>query len=454
MRKKVAIIIGDEVIARNYIRTETFKDILEKYNCTIFVNNAAMNDEQKNELLKVKTYVTYKISKILQKTSRLMNDANMYKKICKSKSFSYRIERKLKTRERKDHTKYGSILNRINLLVYRLAAKYVGNTNILHGGVRKILKALISNEKLYRVLNDTEYEAIIVPTVGSQPELDITGYIQAKNNRNDKQKMKTIWLFDNWDNLSSKTVNTFKPYACSVWGEQTKLHAMSIQGYQEDQIWKLGTPRFEVYYGENDNLKGQIEQKKEEKYILFCGVALDYDEDRVLKKIVEYVKKQEKNIKILYRPHPWGERYQEAIKTKHDALVEIDESVKQKSAEGGLYDVQRYFDLIKNAYFIIGGSTSMLIEAALMKKKYLLLAHKEYGGRSPFESLVGYEHIGIATGLSNITTCYDIDRLEEAIKSSESKHINDNDTLLEYILTSECRRYRQNLNNMLATLLQ
>ena len=96
----------------------------------------------------------------------------------------------------------------------------------------------------------------------------------------------------------------------------------------------------------------------------------------------------------------------------------------------------------------------MLIEAAILKKKYILLAHKENGGRSPYESLIGYEHIGVATGLSNIKVCYDLDRLPEAIEQTKDLRIEENDTILNYIITKECSRYKDNLRNKILSILE
>ena len=78
-----------------------------------------------------------------------------------------------------------------------------------------------------------------------------------------------------------------------------------------------------------------------------------------------------------------------------------------------------------------------------------MLAHKEEGGRSPYESLIGYEHIGISTGLSNVNTCYDINRLGNAIEGLKDLNVEDNDTMLNYIITKECYKYRDRLVQML-----
>ena len=44
----------------------------------------------------------------------------------------------------------------------------------------------------------------------------------------------------------------------------------------------------------------------------------------------------------------------------------------------------------------------MLIESALLKKKYVLLAHFEKSGRSPYDSLIRYEHIAPAVSIETV----------------------------------------------------
>ena len=43
-------------------------------------------------------------------------------------------------------------------------------------------------------------------------------------------KVKSYFLIDNWDNLSSKSILINQPDYISVWGKQTANHAKKIQG--------------------------------------------------------------------------------------------------------------------------------------------------------------------------------------------------------------------------------
>ena len=60
-------------------------------------------------------------------------------------------------------------------------------------------------------------------------------------------KSKILFLVDNWDNISSKTIFIEKPDAISVWGDQTVKHANLIQKINKKKIFKLGSPKFDNY---------------------------------------------------------------------------------------------------------------------------------------------------------------------------------------------------------------
>lgn len=57
----------------------------------------------------------------------------------------------------------------------------------------------------------------------------------------------SYFLIDNWDNLSSKALYMKLPDYMGVWGQQTKLHAISIQKMSEENVHVLGSARFCPY---------------------------------------------------------------------------------------------------------------------------------------------------------------------------------------------------------------
>ena len=80
------------------------------------------------------------------------------------------------------------------------------------------------------------FDVIICPSnAGGTADTDISGLSHQDTDT------KTLILIDNWDNFSSKYVMPFHPDKVVVWGEQTKLHAITLQGLRENSIRVMGT---------------------------------------------------------------------------------------------------------------------------------------------------------------------------------------------------------------------
>ena len=137
MKKKIAIIVGNDVIARNYIVTNAFEGIERKFNCTEYVNEQTLGIEERGKLFEGNDSKKYVLSKTLQMLSQLMNDVNMYKQINKSRSFKYRIERKLKPNKTQRVKTLKQLRERMNLLIYRMTAYYISKHGILQKVVKK-----------------------------------------------------------------------------------------------------------------------------------------------------------------------------------------------------------------------------------------------------------------------------------------------------------------------------
>ena len=50
-------------------------------------------------------------------------------------------------------------------------------------------------------------------------------------------KVKSYFLIDNWDNLSSKSILINQPDYISVWGKQTANHAKRFKVYHQKNIY-------------------------------------------------------------------------------------------------------------------------------------------------------------------------------------------------------------------------
>ncbi len=249
---------------------------------------------------------------------------------------------------------------------------------------------------------------------------------------------KTLFLIDNWDNLSSKSVFEDKPTYLGVWGEQSKEHAIRIQGISHDKIHILGTPRFLVY--ENFKYKNKEPSSPYEfPYILFLGMGgLTYDEIGALKKVayllLENNKLFPKGCKVIYRPHPYGTgmvMQDEFSQLSNDNVI-LDKQVEEHYYSDIYYkdrnfqpNLDYYPSLLSCAQIVVGGPTTMIMEALLLKKNVVLLAYDdgfEVNLKKQFRSL---EHF---KGLKNIPSLFlvnDIDDMRTAMLAAHCVEWNE-----------------------------
>ena len=143
------------------------------------------------------------------------------------------------------------------------------------------------------------------------------------------KKNKTLGLIDNWDNLSSRPTHQLKPKYISVWGKQTKEHAIKFQKFNKQNIFVIGTPRFSEYFKKR-NIK--LKSNFKFKYFLFLESFNNYDNFFVLKKLDNFIEKNKKfkNYKILYRPHPWQKKNRSILIENEFKNLIIDPQLKKK----------------------------------------------------------------------------------------------------------------------------
>ena len=244
-------------------------------------------------------------------------------------------------------------------------------------------------------------------------------------------KIKSIFLVDNWDNLSDKSLMWNKPDLIGVWGEQSKQHAIRIQKFQEDKVVNIGTPRFEHYFRERNNFH---KPHFDFNYILFLGTALEFDEIKILKIIDNFIIKNESKIsktKIVYRPHPWR-MGTDKIKISEFKNIIIDPQIEKNYLETNFVntefqpDINYYTSLIKNSYFVVGGLTSMIIESSIFYKKYVVTAFPERQFNNQYNSLKYMVHFKELNYLNNLVITKNIEELENALsKLFEEENIED-----------------------------
>ena len=164
------------------------------------------------------------------------------------------------------------------------------------------------------------------------------------------------------------------------------------------------------------------------------------------------------DIELVYRPHPWRETFGGIYLPPSGLLIDPTLSYvidgKNNDDELPLPRLSLYRGMMESSEFLIGGCTSMIIEASILRKKYLLLAHDDGNPiQSPFDRYGLAEHQSMTGALNNLTVCYDSNNLKSSISSLLRKEVPSSDSVLDYIISSKSMEYGQNLSKEINCLL-
>ena len=384
MKKKILLVLDSDLYVRNYIQTGTVNYLNKFYDVEILFSEKIKNLKEILLLKNIKK--TYKFNQLFENIIYQLNDIAIYLNRKKSSSFLLRIENTFNKI---------SILNKFfKLILFNSLFLYI---------FKKILNFYLYRfNEINNYLLKNDFKLIIFPSSG----LDLMSYYLPLITK--KSDIKTFFIIDNWDNISSKSYYLEKPSNLGVWGNQSKEHACKIQNFDKKKIFLTGSARFQVY-------KKNFIYKKiyEFPYILFLGASVLSKEQELLciiDKIIQNNKKLFKNTKIIYRPHPWRKKHDRVSLDDLDNVI-IDKQLKvifNKNSYKSAYqpDLKYYPKLIYNAELIMGGLTTMLVESLIMKKNYLAFVFSDkdifYNPQKRIERL---EHLKILKNIQDVKIC-------------------------------------------------
>jgi hypothetical protein len=375
-RKKILIVISSDLYVRNYLLTDAFHGLELSFDCHYIANKDVTIRDTLNDKIGFKGF--YQIEDNMKKLHQKIFDTLMFTFSVKSSSFRFRIKRQTPDLKR---TISGPI-NRFHLrflkwLVLKpyliITRALLDNRTINNWYLKKLMEKAQPNNQLTAYLKKHDYSLIVFPSSAYDVEGTDIAWLCEKSNTN------SLFLIDNWDNLSSKSILWKKPSFLGVWGEQSKQHAVKIQEFDESKIVLLGTPRFDNYFEARDR---DLDSFFNYRYILFVGTALDFDEEAILALIDDVVEKNKNtwgDIKIIYRPHPWRQNNC-AVKPSYGANIITDPQILAANNDKSTKTqpkLEYYSGLLGNAEYVMGGLTTMLIEGLIFHKQFLAFVHDD-----------------------------------------------------------------------------
>jgi hypothetical protein len=434
--KKIIICLPSDYY-KKYFDSDAFLKLEQKYDVTYILNK----DKYKSKPPNNKKIVFYKTSTFSDINYMRFIHLSMIKNRDKSKTFNYQFRRWYpnlydyfqRSRQLNWETKKYKNSNYfilMTLIVYfsklfprRLKIKFLSMPLVYSFYKKNVIDKYPIDKELYKIINKINPELIMYPSHCFEPETIKLVRISKKIGS------KILFIIDNWDNLSSKTVFLEKPDAVTVWGKQSMNHAIEIQGIKKKDIFYLGSPKFDQYFL---NRKKKYKKIFNFKYVLFVGVLQPFNEIEPLRAIDKEIssnKKLYKGLKLIYRPHP-GREYliRKASKEKFKNVI-FDPMmlafIKKKDKKFLLPKKDYYEGLISNSSFLVGGLSTVVLEALIYNKRYHFFSYPEkFNLTDPKKLYSNAAHYNEINKISYLSQCKDINNLGNEFRALFKKKLN------------------------------
>ena len=288
MRKKIGIFIDHDIIVRHFIKSNIFCNLEKEYDLYFFFPENHKRVKIKVEDLNIKNYFKIPINEKRSYKIRMFyhacNVRNLKKKINKNE----------------EEVRYKQILGKKLFYFY----KYVLMIDFFFKIFKFFKQIQIKNNFfISKILKEKKIDLVIHPTV--LEGLFVYDLINIGKNLG----ISTFYLMNSWDNPSTKALMGDPPDKLFVWGEQTKNHAIEYLRIPEKNIVISGAAQMQTYKSnltEKNKYRSLIKVSSEIKLICYAGSSRGLNETKQLLIIDDYLQKNKlKNIKVLYKPHPW-----------------------------------------------------------------------------------------------------------------------------------------------------
>lgn len=316
-----------------------------------------------------------------------------------------------------------------------------------HFTKRYLISKFQNNSTIEKIILEQKPEVVIFTVTG----VESTGVELI--NLSQKYGFKTLFLVNGWDNLSSKGVLPLLPDYLGVWGPQSLVDAVNIQGMPSHRVIMLGCARYELYFTQG-NADFRLFPYP---YILFAGAATPNDEITPLRIFDDLIEENGKRgIKIVYRPHPWREKrncfdFFEPESFRHvvlDPQVADDYFGKSRRGTGAssnesFPELKYYPSLINHALFTISPMSSMTLESALFDVPSLVLAHDDGCHPIPGNLQAKFRHFEGGEDVPGWFYVRDFDEMKSSFRMFLNRFKNETPSSREFrpFLSSSMKKY-------------
>jgi hypothetical protein len=199
------------------------------------------------------------------------------------------------------------------------------------------------------------------------------------------KKIPLVVIMNSWDNPSTKNAMIGTPDWLLVWGKQTKDHAIRFCKMPDKNVIKFGAAQFDIY-----NEVPEVSKKDfynsygfsdKDFILLYAGSSKGTDEIKQLNLLENAINQGIlKNIKVIYRPHPWGQGGKNGskiidIKWKNilfdKSMIGYLTQLKKGDTSKFLSNYDDTHNILSHVDAVISPLSTILIEAAIHGKASL-----------------------------------------------------------------------------------
>ncbi len=302
-------------------------------------------------------------------------------------------------------------------LIDRWKAKLQAAPGIRHLKIRRRLKSTGLDPSVHAAVKEIAPEVVVVISRGPGGDVVVTDAMRSARDLG----IPVLALTNNWDNLSSKNAFIVAPDYLGAIGHQSAEHASRIHRIPPERVRVIGSPYIDRHFQREP---GSTKSQFAFPYVLFAGSYRPFDELRALELLNQAIDDARLDLKIVYLPHPRRVERQRADFVDEAKLgnVIIEPEVREQYLESWRQvegvriptrriartrplPAERYPDLLENAEFVVCPLSTMMLEAAIFRRRVLAIAYHDGLHRTSPGYTIKYLHFERVDTLETFDVC-------------------------------------------------
>jgi hypothetical protein len=281
--------------------------------------------------------------------------------------------------------------------------------------IRRRLRQTGVHQEMLKLMRDLRPDLLIAPAAG------IDGQVFDAIRCARELGIPSLALMYNWDNLSSKAAFAIEPDYIGVGGFQGAEHATTIHGIPPERVGVLGSPYIDSHFRHEP---GSTERPFDFRYVLFAGCYQPFDERGALERLDAEIERAGHDLKIVYLPHPRRLRRDNDDFVDEQRLKHVVIEPNQRDAYVAEYEkwrrdpalrkmgmpplaLYRYPALLENAEFVVCPLSTMMLEAAILRRRVLVIAFHDGIHRTSPGVAINYLHFEGVDRVNTFHVCRD-----------------------------------------------